>query len=205
MDASRENKILGNIRNGKRDAFNELFCFYYPRLLAYTSSIVDRKVAEDITQDVFLYVWENRKRLTITNGFHSYLFQSGYTRCLDYLRKNQSQEKYSSHIMLEHAKQYNELLNEGASALKELYTKDFYRQLYILLEHIPSQRREVFTLAYLHGMKAKEIAATLDIPQRTVESHIYLTLKYLKDKMSPKDFFLLIMLLSGNPEFAYFI
>ena len=184
------------MRKGNRDAFNEFFCFYYPRLLAYSSSIVEMKVAEDITQDVFLYIWENRKKLTITTGFHSYLFQAAYTRCLDYIKKNQSAEKYNSHVMFEHACLYGDLLNQGNNILEELYTQDFYKLLYDLLEQIPAQRRETFILAYIHGMKAREIADLLDIPQRTVESHLYLALKYLKDKMTPKDFLILCQILS---------
>lgn len=197
---SWENKLLEDMRKGSREAFNEFFCFYYPRILAYSSSIVEEDAAEDITQDVFLYVWENKKRLTITNGFLSYLFQAAYTRCLDHLKKNRHAEKYNSHLLIEHARLYGELINEGNSVLEELYAKDFYKQLYILLELIPSQRREVFILSYIHGMKAREIAQLLDIPQRTVESHIYLALKYLKDKMASKDFLILCQVLAINSD-----
>lgn len=192
------------MRKGNRDAFNEFFCFYYPRLLSYSSSIVEMKVAEDITQDVFLYVWENKKKLVIANGFHSYLFQAAYTRCLDYLKKNQSAEKYSSHVMFEHARLYGDLINRGDSILEELYSQDFYKLLYDLLEQIPTQRREAFILAYIHGMKAREISELLDIPQRTVESHLYLALKFLKDKMTPKDFLILCQVLSICPNLLTF-
>jgi RNA polymerase sigma-70 factor (ECF subfamily) len=63
------------------------------------------------------------------------------------------------------------------------------------LELIPEQRRNVFLMAYMDGLKTKEIAANLDIPQRTVESHIYLTLKFLKEHFEKKDFFLLLLLI----------
>ncbi|MDD2436208.1 MAG: RNA polymerase sigma-70 factor [Massilibacteroides sp.] len=200
MNCSWENKILIDLQRGNREAFNEFFCFYFPRLLAYTSSIVNHKIAEDITQDVFLYVWENRKRLTISKGFHSYLFQAAYTRCIDYLKKNQSAEKYNSRVMLEHAYIYGNLLNDDGKILEELYAKDFYKQLYSLLEEIPAQRREVFVLAYIHGVKTKEIAEILDIPHRTVESHLYLALKYLKKNMTSKDFLVLCQLFSITPQ-----
>jgi len=200
VEAFLDNSIFDDIKRGNRNAFNEFFYFYFPRLLAYTSSIVDQKNAEDITQDVFVYVWENRKRLNITKGFHSYLFQAAYTRCIDYLKKNQSAEKYNSQLMLEHARLYSEFANEKNSVLEELYTKDFYKQLYALLDEIPVQRREVFILAYINGMKAKEVAELLKIPQRTVESHLYLTLKFLKKNLASKDFIILCQLLSISSE-----
>lgn len=200
MDTIRVNKIIDDLRDGNREAFNEFFCFYYPRLLSYTTSIVEEEIAEDITQDVFLYIWENRKRLVPGKGFHSYLFQAAYTKCLDYLKRTQSSDKYNAHVMLEHARLYGELINEKNTVLEELYSKDFYKQLYTLLEQIPPQRREVFILAYIQGMKTKEIAELLELPQRTVESHIYLTLKYLKGKMTTKDFFIFCQILSISPD-----
>ena len=85
------------IRDRNREAFNGVFRYYYPRMMAYVASMVEQKAAEDIVQDVFLYVWENREKLYVSDGFHSYLFQSAYTRCLDYFKKNLSIEKYHSH------------------------------------------------------------------------------------------------------------
>ncbi len=201
VDTNRINSLTDDIKKGNREAFNEFFCLYYPRLLAYASAIVEDEIAEDITQDVFLYVWENRKRLNWDGGFHSYLFQAAYTRCLDYFKKNCSAEKYTTHVMFEHARLYSEFVNDNNTILEELYSKDFYKQLYTLLDQIPFQRREVFILAYIQGLKTKEIAELLKLPQRTVESHIYLTLKYLKGKMAAKDFLMLCQLLSIPPVF----
>jgi len=187
--------VLSDLKKNDREAFNRLFRHYYPRLMAYVSAMINGDAAEDITQDVFLYVWENRKKLNIGEGFHSYLFQSAYTRSLDYIKKNQLSEKYQLKTYQDYLDEYGSLLKDDSNILEELYSKDFYERLYELLEEIPSQRREVFLLTYINGMKAKEVAEYMEIPQRTIESHIYLTVKYLKDKMSKKEFFLLSILL----------
>lgn len=178
-----------------REGFDNLFRHYYPRLKSYVSSFVEDSVAEDITQDVFLYVWENRKKIYVGPAFHSYLFQAGYTRSIDYLKKQQSVTGFSSLIQHEITQIYETLsVNEG-DILENLYSEDFYEKLYTLLELIPEQRRNVFLMAYIDGLKTKDIAANLDIPQRTVESHIYLTLKFLKEHFEKKDFFLLLLLI----------
>jgi RNA polymerase sigma-70 factor (ECF subfamily) len=178
-----------------REGFDNLFRHYYPRLKSYVSSFVEDSVAEDITQDVFLYVWENRKKIYVGPAFHSYLFQAGYTRSIDYLKKQQSVTGFSSLIQHEITQIYETLaVNEG-DILENLYSEDFYEKLYTLLERIPEQRRNVFLMAYIDGLKTKDIAANLDIPQRTVESHIYLTLKFLKEHFEKKDFFLLLLLI----------
>lgn len=183
--------LLYELKKGNREAFNGVFRYYYPRIMAYVASIVEQKAAEDIVQDVFLYVLENREKLYVSDGFHSYLFQSAYTRCLDYFKKNLSIEKYHSHTYEKYLEDYQNLLKGDDSVIKELSVKDFYRHLYELLEHLPAQRREVFILTYIKGLTAKEVAEQIQMPQRTVESHLYLALRFLKRHMSRNDYYIL--------------
>ena len=86
---------------------------------------------------------------------------------------------------------YQNLLKGDDSVIKELSVKDFYRHLYELLEHLPAQRREVFILTYIKGLTAKEVAEQIQMPQRTVESHLYLALRFLKRHMSRNDYYIL--------------
>ena len=46
--------LLYELKKGNREAFNGVFRYYYPRIMAYTASMVEQKAAEDIVQDVFL-------------------------------------------------------------------------------------------------------------------------------------------------------
>ena len=187
--------LLYELKKGNREAFNGVFRYYYPRIMAYTASMVEQKAAEDIVQDVFLYVWENREKLYVSDGFHSYLFQSAYTRCLDYFKKNLSIEKY-------HLEDYQNLLKGDDSVIEELSVKDFYRHLYELLEHLPAQRREVFILTYIKGLTAKEVAEQTQMPQRTVESHLYLALRFLKGHMSRNDYYMLCAVFLSHGTYA---
>lgn len=187
--------LLNELKKGNREAFNGVFRYFYPRMMAYVASMVEQKVAEDIVQDVFLYVWENREKLYVSEGFHSYLFQSAYTRCLDYFKKNLSVEKYHSFTYEKYLEDYQKLLKGDNPVIEELCTKDFYRRLYELLEQLPIQRREVFVLTYIKGLTAKEVAGQTGMPQRTVESHLYLALKFLKAHMSKNDYYMLGVLL----------
>ena len=191
--------LLYELKKGNREAFNGVFRYYYPRIMAYTASMVEQKAAEDIVQDVFLYVWENREKLY---GFHSYLFQSAYTRCLDYFKKNLSIEKYHSHTYEKYLEDYQNLLKGDDSVIEELSVKDFYRHLYELLEHLPAQRREVFILTYIKGLTAKEVAEQTQMPQRTVESHLYLALRFLKGHMSRNDYYMLCAVFLSHGTYA---
>ena len=61
--------LLYELKKGNREAFNGIFRYYYPRMMAYVASMVEQKVAEDIVQDVFLYVWENRENCISAMAF----------------------------------------------------------------------------------------------------------------------------------------
>lgn len=185
---------LMNMQLVNREAFDELFRCYYPRLISYISSILDSKIAEDIAQDVFLYVWENRKKIYFGQGFQSYLFQSGYTRAMDYLRKQHTVMDYAQNVQTDFLEIYEKLARNEDSILDHLYSKDFYQTLHQLLDKIPEQRRNVFLLAYVDGLKSKDIAEQCNMSQRTVESHIYLTLKFLRERLLKKDFYIFLLL-----------
>ena len=194
MSIKSDDNTLMNIQLVNRDAFDELFRCYYPRLISYISSILDSKIAEDIAQDVFLYVWENRKKIYFGQGFQSYLFQSGYTRAMDYLRKQHTVMDYAQNVQTDFLETYEKLARNEDSILDHLYSKDFYQTLHQLLDKIPEQRRNVFLLAYVDGLKSKDIAEQCNMSQRTVESHIYLTLKFLRERLLKKDFYIFLLL-----------
>ena len=184
-------------------ALETLFKRFYKPLRAYAFRFVnDKDLSEDIVQDVFLYVWENREKLYVSDGFHSYLFQSAYTRCLDYFKKNLSIEKYHSHTYEKYLEDYQNLLKGDDSVIEELSVKDFYRHLYELLEHLPAQRREVFILTYIKGLTAKEVAEQTQMPQRTVESHLYLALRFLKGHMFRNDYYMLCAVFLSHGTYA---
>lgn len=175
--------------------FEDIFCQYYPQVKAYAVAVLDDNMAgEDIAQEVFLYLWEKRKSLQFSPGFHSYIFQSAYTRCIDHIKKNNRLEKCEQQTLVKFAEEYEPLLENNAHPLHELFSKDFEENLNFLLNQLPEARRQVFDCVYREGLKAKEVAQKLQMPQRTVESHIYLALKFLRKHLSPSDFFILTFL-----------
>lgn len=179
--------LMRELKAGNEEAFATLFRHYYPRLMAYVVSVFPHESAEDIVQDIFLYVWEHREKLYESDGFQSYLFQTAQCRCLDRLKRSQSAEKYNMAI-------YEVYLKESAESMMHdeitdsLSMQDFYKRLYALLDKLPEPRRKVFVMAYIEERRVKEIAALTHMPVRTVESHLYLTLKYLRKHMSRRDF-----------------
>lgn len=184
----KETEYLEKLQSGDIDAFGKVFKHYYPRLKAYAATIIDEETAEDIIQDVFLYVWEHKENILPDGGFQSYLYKLVHSRCIDNVRKKSLSDRYMASVCEEYDDIYTKFILEEGDILETIYQKDFYELLHKLLKQIPNIRREIFFMAYIEGMRAKEISQKVKIPIRTVESHIYLAVKFLKGKMRHNNF-----------------
>ena len=129
--------IQTRLKEGSKEVFRKLFCHYYPRLRAYVTTIVNEDmVAEDVVQDTFLYLWEHHSEISMNDDIQSYLYRSAYTRCVDYFRKLQQEDQYSASVYEAYAEECETLLEQEGAALEDLYTQDFYQELYHLLQQI---------------------------------------------------------------------
>ena len=178
------------------EAFTGLFKIHYPGLKAYACLFVDSETAEDLVQDVFIYVWENKGNITIHTSIQAYLFKATYTRCLNYL--NRQKMMTTNHRYIE-----KELRNYETSffdpdkneIIRKLYMNDLRDEINQAIESLPQKCREVFTLSYLMDMQNKEISKLLDISVSTVEKHINYALKILRKLLQNKLSALVILFL----------
>ncbi len=164
-------------KNGFIDerSFKELFYGFYSRLCRYTYYILGSKEhAEEIIQDLFTRIWEQRRKLYIEGSIESYLFISARNAAYNYLKsdlhKKQREEVYSLQ------EEQNEIFD------REL----FLEKLQQALSFLPEQCREIYCLKNMEGLTYKEIAEYLEISEKTVEVQIYRALKKLR-KLMGKD------------------
>lgn len=176
----------------KRDAsFEELFARYAKGLLVYAREFVHtQEEAEDIVQDVFVRVWEKMDVLSgDTAG--SYLFRSTRNGCLNYLERLGVRTRYQE-----------ETLEKGAppDALEpELYVAAELRaHIEAAIAKLPPQQRRSFVLNKLEGKSYAEIGAELDISPRTVEKHVEMASKALREHLAEHLCLLLLAFLSSN-------
>ncbi|GAB1453712.1 hypothetical protein MASR2M47_37680 [Draconibacterium sp.] len=92
----------------QKKAFKKVFTIYYPRLEKYACHfIANSQEAEDIVQDVFVQVWENRKAIKTDSNFDSYLFTLVRNRCLNALKKHSIEQKFIDKIQAKSEELYN--------------------------------------------------------------------------------------------------
>lgn len=147
----------------------------------------DTAVSEDMVQEIFVYLWENRKTLSIQGSIKSYLFQSVKHKCLNELKHLKVKERHRSYI---HQSEWHDkdvhLLFETAEIREIIQQK---------IEQMPAKRREVYQKSRVEGLTYQQIAQELNLSIKTVENHMGLALQYLRKELKHLIMVLIILLI----------
>lgn len=191
-----KNKILAGLIKGKKKAFRKAFTIYYPRLEKYVCHfIVNRQEAEDIVQDVFVQVWENRKSIKTDSNFDSYLFTLVRNRCLNALKKHSIEQKYIDKIQAKS----EELYNMSFGVDDEFLSMEtlLHQELEKIIVEMPERCQSVFRLKWFEGKKIREISEIMGISSTMVDKHLAKGMEIMRQKMKPEMFlFFYLMFLS---------
>ena len=195
MDKTNQTKELflyEEMKRGKEYAFDFFFNYYYPGLCVYAQKLISltEEQAKDIVQDVFVKFWNDRGKLNIQFSIRSYLFVSVKNKCFDILRKK-NRNIIVQEITVEHDLTDESFETYILSELETLFNKS--------LNKLPERCREVFELSRFHGLKNREIAAKLNLSEKTVENQVTKALHILKEEL--KDYLPLLALF----EFFHFL
>ena len=167
------------LRAGDRDAFEQLFRGFYPRLADYARSLLDSAdAAEDAVQDVFVALWNGRARLPEGDRFVGYLFRSVRNRALNQIRARRTAARWLARMDPDPA-----VPAEAELALEDRELEQAYRAA---LEQVSPRGREVFLLSRDQGLTYPEIAELLGISVKTVETLMGRVLKGLRARLEPR-------------------
>ena len=162
-------------------AFDALFHKYSASLYAFALSITrDSFAAEEVTQLVFLKVWEKREQIKEHLSFKSFLFSVAYHETISWLRKEKSERMRID----EFVKIAGFETNETEQVVEFHNIEGLANQL---IQEMPEKRKEIFKLSREQGFSNKEIAGKLGISIKTVENQMTSALKYLREKLGKHD------------------
>lgn len=181
MPINTDKEYVECLKKDDFSAFDALFRKYSASLYAFALSIThDSFAGEEITQLVFLKVWEKRAQINQHLSFKSFLFSVAYHETISRLRKENSEKRRVG----KYVELADSLSNETEHAVE-------FRDIEIiagrLIEEMPEKRREIFKLSREQGFKNQEIADKLNISVKTVENQMTSALKYLREKLGKHD------------------
>jgi RNA polymerase sigma-70 factor (ECF subfamily) len=174
-----EKYLIERIRKGSEEAFTLIYRRYYKDLVLFGGTFLsDKATCEDIVQNVFTELWENRKTLIITTSLKSRLLKSVQNACIDEIRHRAVIREHEEYLL-----SLNSLEDEETD--KYILHSDLQNHYQQAMDKIPAQYKDAFEMNRLDGLKYNEIADKLNISLRTVEVRISKTIsllrKYLKD------------------------
>jgi RNA polymerase sigma-70 factor (ECF subfamily) len=169
---------LARIRRGDRDAFEQFFRAWYPRLADYAVRLLQsRDAAEDAVQDVLVALWERRDKLPDGSAMVGYLFRSVRNRSLNQLRQKRTRGKWLASLEAEPA-----IPPEAETGIE---AGDLDRAYRAALAQVSPRGREVFLLSRDHGLSYPQIAESLGISIKTVETLMGRVLRTLRSELMP--------------------
>ena len=164
--------LIQRILAGDAIAFERLVGKYQKQVhtLAWRK-VRDFHIAEDITQETFLQVYQKLETLEDPTRFPGWLYVIADRLCIAWLRRNQRHtepledtdisevetEAYSRYVATEHAKTFDE-------ARRDLVEE--------LLAKLKEGNRTVITLHYLEGMTYSEMSDFLGVSKNTIKSRL---------------------------------
>lgn len=164
------------------ELFKKIYVAYTPDLVATASRYVGMLAAEDLVQELFLRVWNQKLFLCVkASELRYFLFASLRNSCLDVLKHEEVKQGYADYYK-------KELMMEIISCSDQPFyyaeENEYLNTLFKEINRLPPKCREIFLESYIDGKKAVEIAQDKSISQRTVEAQLYKALKILRSVLT---------------------
>lgn len=187
-----EQELISLLRSGSQFAFERLFENYSQKLYRFSLSYLKSETeAEEIVQDVFLKLWENRDKLRNETSFQSYLFTIAFNDIRKNFNKKARDERYRTEI-------FDFLSDENPSIETNPDFETLVVKLESLIDQMPDRRKEIFRKRKQEGKAIRDIAREMEISQKTVENQITEAMNFLKkefgkDRISGLLFFYIFL------------
>ena len=156
--------------------FQHLFDDLYVPLCRFALKFLNNtSLAEDVVQDTFVYLWENRNRLSFSDGINQYLYTTVKNKSLNILQK-----KYIKSVsILPNDKEIMIIGSKQPTAQELLECKELEKIFEDALNCLPEKCRIIFSMKRFANMTNNEIAKKLNISVKTVEAQTTIAIKKL--------------------------
>lgn len=176
-----DEQLFQLLQSGDEKVFELIYERYHRSVYAYLLGFLkDTTLAEELTHEVFIKIWNIRGQVQLHTSFSSYLFRICHNKAINALEKIAADNKLRKRV-LDHLQTLSSYHIQDPVALKE-----YDQLLENALEILPPQRRKVFQLCREEGKTYDETAAQLGISRNTVKEHMVKAQKALRSFLDEK-------------------
>ena len=173
MGKTDDTELIDRCISGDRKAFEALVVQYErPVFNAALRMLNSRDDARDVTQTVFLKVFENLGSYDPSRRFFSWIYRITMNESINWLSKSKRLQPLQF-----------EAKDDGNSPEQAVDSANLSRDVQAALMSIKTDYRTVVVLKHFLGCSYLEISQILDIPEKTVKSRLYSARQLLKDAL----------------------
>jgi RNA polymerase sigma-70 factor, ECF subfamily len=172
-----DEELMQEIKVDNMFAFDLLYKKYCKRLYRFAYTILKSKEeSENLLQDVFLNLWENRHKVEKSSSIKSYVFTITYNSAITIIRKKARESEF-----FEYLKALQET-DEETDDIEHDYI-ELTSKLNGIIGDLSQRQKEIYILHKVDGLKYNEIAEQLKISVNTVETHMSRAIKTIHEKL----------------------
>ncbi|MBS1605360.1 MAG: RNA polymerase sigma-70 factor [Bacteroidetes bacterium] len=185
LSKTNDSDLLHLLKDGREDAFTEIYNRYWQQLVAtgyyYTRS---KEAAEEIVNDVLMGLWLRRASLEI-NSLPAYLGTAVKFAVFKAMARNKKRNQVLGGQLSDDAA--TAAHNDTEQHLDALFMDEWLRGV---VEQLPEKARLVFVFSREEELSIKEIAGKMDLSPKSVEYHMTKALKAIRDSIRKMTIFL---------------
>ena len=163
---------------GDLDAFQQLYEQHRGGLYRYFLRQSNQAVAEELFQDVWARVIQNRKRYRPKAAFKTWLYTLAHNRLVDHWRREGARPVAYSVSEADNPEEAVPDTNPGPQRLVDL--RECLEQLLQLVASLPDEQRQAFLFRHEAGMSLKEIATAMSTKVETAKSRLRYAMERLR-------------------------
>ncbi|WGQ09551.1 RNA polymerase sigma-70 factor [Pedobacter gandavensis] len=184
-----ETELLSLLQRGEHKAMEDIYRYYWEEVLdAAYKRVRDEEIAQDICQEIFISLWENRENIQLKGSLSAYFMGAVKYRVINYFRSSQVKEKHQEDLRL--------LMMEcaGLSAVQGMMLKELHQEVEEAIQELPERMRVIFSMSRQEEKTIREISEELDLSAQTVKNQLSSALKVMKKRLSYLLFMTICML-----------
>lgn len=170
---NEDKRLLEQIAGGDVKALGILYVLYAVRIRNFAFSMLQNSSeAEDITQDMFLKIWNSRKALREVDSLKSYLFSMAHNAVLNFIKRKGVRDRYQKATVGVSTERYEPSF--------QMDTFELLKSMDEALEDMSVLRKTIFRMNRYEHKTYQEIADALMISPKMVQYHISCALAELR-------------------------
>lgn len=166
-------ELLLRIAEGDEQAFRQFVRMYSNKVFFHSMTFAKTwEQAEELSQDIFLHIWQKRDKLLEVEDLDNYLFVISKNYLLSFIRKK---------VRHFDPAELNDVSDMVQSSLTQYENKELGQLIEKAINHLPEQKREVFRLIHHEGLSQEQVSQKLGIATRTVRWNLVAATNGIRD------------------------